>query len=336
MNGSFRYVRKFIIHRKTVSKFHEQRLFSFNCFQKRTFSVNTNPLEMRFVQFKSVAGGPQRLGVQLSLDGDIVDVSAVDSCIPNNLVEFLRGGERFIERAKRIVADGKSITPLSQVELLSPVIGPDKVVCVGLNYTGHCEEQNLSKPQEPCIFNKFPCVIVGPYCDVIHPSNTKALDWEVELAVVIGKTAKEVLRKDALDYVFGYTVAQDITARDWMKNRNNGQWLLGKSMDTFCPLGPAVVMKEYVSDPHNLAISCSVNGEVKQNATTSELIFRVDDIIAYVSHFVTLLPGDIILTGTPAGVGVFRNPREFLKPGDVIESEIAQIGKLRNTVVQKN
>lgn len=299
----------------------------------RNFSCDS-PFRMRFVQYKqNNTGGPQRLGVQLSRESDIVDISMVDSSIPNSLVEFLKGGEKYIEKAKRIVADGKSVISLDQVELLPPVTGPDKVVCVGLNYRGHCEEQNLPLPKEPCIFNKFPSVIVGPNSEVVHPPNTKALDWEVELAVIIGKQGKDIPKLKAFDYIFGYTVAQDITARDWQKGRNNGQWLLGKSMDTFCPLGPAVAMKEYLPDPHTLTVNCSINGVTKQNASTEELIFKVDDIVAYISHFFTLLPGDVILTGTPSGVGVFRNPREFLKPGDVIESEISHIGKMKNKVV---
>lgn len=182
-------------------------------------------------------------------------------------------------------------------------------------------------------FSKYATTIVGPHDDVIAHKLSDQIDWEVELAVIIGKKAKSVAKANAMDYVFGYTVAQDISARDWQKQRNGGQFLIGKSMDTFCPLGPAAVHKSLVKDPHQLAIKCSVNGVEKQNGSTSELIFRIDDIIARVTESITLLPGDVILTGTPAGVGMHRKPAEFLKPGDVIDSEIEGLGKIKNKVV---
>nr|CAD7194991.1 unnamed protein product [Timema douglasi] len=267
---------------------------------------------MRFVQFKALNGGPQRLGVQLSQDGDIIDYRTV---------------------CYRVVGESKSVVPLSQIRLLPPITSPSKVVCVGLNYSGHCDEQNVPYPKEPVFFSKFSSCIVGPYDDVKYPSVTKALDWEVELAIVIGKTAKDVKPNEAIDHIFGFTVAQDITARDWQKGRNGGQWLLGKSMDTFCPLGPAVVIKEAVGDINNLGIRSKINGVLKQEGRTSELIHKIDFIVSFLSHCVSLLPGDVILTGTPSGVGVFRKPQEFLKPGDVIESEIDGIGKMKNQVV---
>ncbi|XP_069695474.1 oxaloacetate tautomerase fahd2, mitochondrial-like [Periplaneta americana] len=298
----------------------------------RNFSTNSS-LRMRFVQFSGTNGGPQRLGVQLTQDGDIIDISGVDSSIPNGLVPFLKTGNGILEKAKRVVAEAKSLIPLSEVRLLPPVTSPDKIVCVGLNYRGHCEEQKRPFPEEPVFFSKWSSCIVGPNAEIKHPSVTNMLDWEVELAVVIGKKARNVRPADAMQHVFGFTVAQDITARDWQKNRNGGQWLLGKSMDGSCPLGPSVVVKGVVPDPHSLPIRCSINGVVKQDSNTNELIHKIDYLISYLSHCCTLLPGDVILTGTPAGVGVFRNPQEFLKPGDVIESEIEGIGKLTNTIV---
>ncbi|XP_074027067.1 oxaloacetate tautomerase Fahd2a, mitochondrial-like isoform X2 [Leptinotarsa decemlineata] len=287
---------------------------------------------MRLVQYKLQSGGQQQLGAQLTIGGDIIDISAVDSSIPNSLVAFLAKGGGIYEKAKRIVAEGKSVTPLNKVELLSPITNPDKVACVGLNYSGHCEEQNIPLPQEPMIFSKFSSCIVGPFSNVEIPPITNSVDWEVELAVVIGKKAKAIRKDQVNDYIFGYTVAQDISARDWQKKRNNGQFLLGKSMDTFCPLGPAVVTKNKV-DPSNLAIKSWVNGVQKQNGNTSELIFKIDFLVSYLSQIVTLYPGDVILTGTPAGVGMHRNPPEFLKKGDILESEIEGIGRLKNIIV---
>ncbi|KAJ9580049.1 hypothetical protein L9F63_004286 [Diploptera punctata] len=299
---------------------------------RRNFSV-ASTLNMRFVQFTGSKGGPQRLGVQLAEDGDIFDISGVDSSIPNSLVKFLKSGDDMMEKTKRIVAEGKSVFALSEVRLLPPLTSPDKIACVGLNYKGHCDEQNIPYPKEPVFFSKWSSCIVGPNASVELPSVTKEFDWEVELAVVIGKQGKDIRKKDAINHVFGYSVAVDLTARDWQKKRNGGQWLLGKSMDGACPLGPAVVIKEVVPDPHTLPIRCKVNGEVKQDANTNELINRIDFIISYLSRCCTLLPGDVILTGTPSGVGLYRNPPEFLKAGDIIESEIEGVGKLKTIIV---
>ncbi|GLV40858.1 uncharacterized protein CBL_10033 [Carabus blaptoides fortunei] len=273
------------------------------------------------------------LGAQITSDGDIFDLSAVDSSIPNSLVKFLATGKEVRDKAKRVIGAGKSIVSLSDVTLLSPITRPDKVVCVGLNYTGHCDEQNKQYPEEPMFFSKFSSCIIGPNDTIEIPKVSDCVDWEVELAVIIGKKAKCVRPDQAYDHVFGYTVAQDISARDWQKKRNGGQFLLGKSMDTFCPIGPVVVTKDKINDPHSLQIRSWVNGVLKQDGNTSELIFKIDFLISYLSQMMTLYPGDVLLTGTPAGVGLHRHPPEFLKPGDVLESEIQGIGRLTNTVV---
>jgi 2-keto-4-pentenoate hydratase/2-oxohepta-3-ene-1,7-dioic acid hydratase in catechol pathway len=284
---------------------------------------------MRFVQYRLKKGGLPHLGGQIAPEGDIFDISNVDHSIPNTLTKFLATGDDVYERAKRIIASGKSVVPLKDVDLLPPIIKPDKVACVGLNYSGHCDEQHIPYPGEPMFFSKFPSVIVGPHDNIQLPSISNSVDWEVELAVVIGRKAKAIRTDQVRDYIFGYTVAQDISARDWQKKRNNGQFLLGKSMDTFCPLGPAVVTRNKV-DPNNLAIKSWVNGKLKQNGNTSEMIFKIDFLVSYLSQIVTLYPGDVILTGTPAGVGMHRNPPEFLHKGDVLESEIEGIGRLRS------
>jgi 2-keto-4-pentenoate hydratase/2-oxohepta-3-ene-1,7-dioic acid hydratase in catechol pathway len=228
-------------------------------------------------------------------------------------------------------ADSFETIRTSEVKLLPPITNPSKVICIGLNYRGHCDEQKIEYPKEPVFFAKLPSAIVGPTDDVVAHKITTKIDWEVELAVVIGSKASKVKREDAMNYVFGYTVAQDITAREWQK-RNGGQWMISKSMDTFLPLGPCMALKSEL-DASDLTIKCSVNGEVKQCGKTSEFIFPIDDIISRLTQSITLEPGDILLTGTCSGVGVFRNPREFMKVGDVIESEIEGIGKMINTVV---
>ncbi|KAF5284306.1 hypothetical protein FQA39_LY04599 [Lamprigera yunnana] len=299
---------------------------------RRNFGVSTKK-DMRFVQFKSKSGGPQHLGAQLSPDGDIFDISAVDSSIPNSLVKCLQTGNGVIEKTKRIIAAGKSVVSLEDVQLLSPITKPDKIICIARNYTGHCEEQNAPKPTEPVFFNKFPSCIIGPHDDIVLPTISNRVDWEVELAVVIGVKAKAIRPDQVHKHIFGYTIAQDISARDWQKERNGGQYLLGKAMDTFCPLGPAVVTSDNIVDVNDLNIKASVNGNEKQNGNTSELIFKTDFIVSYLSQIVTLYPGDVILTGTPAGVGVHRSPPQFLKTGDVLESEIEHIGKMSNKVI---
>ncbi|XP_057323768.1 fumarylacetoacetate hydrolase domain-containing protein 2A [Microplitis mediator] len=289
--------------------------------------------KMRFVQFTNKKGGPQHLGVQLKAGGDIIAISSIDSRIPNNLRKFLEGGEVIQNKAKRIIVESRSVIPEAEVNLLAPINRMDKLACVGLNYSGHCSEQGIEPPTSPVIFSKFPSNIVGPTDDIVLPSISDKVDWEAELAIVIGKSGKNLSTEDAENCIFGYTVAQDVSARDWQKGkRNGGQFLLGKAMDTFCPLGPAVVTKETISDINNLSVQTWVNGKLKQDGNTSELIFKPRDIVAFISQFMTLLPGDVILTGTPAGVGFTRNPPEFLKKGDVVETEIQSIGRLVNHV----
>lgn len=299
----------------------------------RNFSASC-ALNMRFVQFTSKNGGPEHLGVQLKQGGDVIPVSSVDSRIPNNLKKFLEGGDELLKKVKRIVAQGRSIIPEADVNFLAPITKMDKLACIGLNYRGHCEEQGIPPPETPVVFSKFPSNIVGPTDNVVLPSISDKVDWEAELAIVIGKKCKSLNNHEAEDYIFGYTVAQDISARDWQKGkRNGGQFLLGKAMDTFCPLGPAIVTKESICDVNNLSVKTWVNGVLKQDGNTNELIFKPHDIVAYISQFMTLLPGDVILTGTPGGVGFARKPPEFLKKGDCLETEIESLGRLKNNVV---
>lgn len=248
---------------------------------------------------------------------------------PNNMRQFIEKNIHLDEIKNRIECFEKIKT--SDVKLVAPILNPQKIICLGLNYRSHCEEQKIEIPKEPIFFSKFQSSIVGPTDDIIAHKITTKMDWEVELAVIIGSSAYKVSRENAMDYVFGYTVAQDITAREWQR-KNGGQWLIAKSMDTFCPLGPSIVHKCEL-DGSNLAIRCSVNNILKQCGNTNDLIFPIDDIIYRLTKSITLFPGDVILTGTTGGVGVFRNPREFLKVGDIIESEVEGIGKLINTVV---
>ena len=221
--------------------------------------------------------------------------------------------------------------PVGDATRLAPV-APGKVVAIGLNYLDHIRESGLERPERPVIFAKFPSSVVGPGDAIRLPLElTQRVDWEVELAVVIGRRAHKVAREDALSYAFGYTVANDVSARDLQFA--DGQWVRAKSLDTFCPLGPVVVTADELPDPQALHLVCRVNGEVMQDATTDLMVFGVDELISYCSHSFTLEPGDVLLTGTPWGCGEFMEPKRSLAPGDVVECEIDGIGTLRSPVV---
>lgn len=263
---------------------------------------------------------------------DVVDLKAFDPSVPSTMKELLELGAKGLESAQRALDSGQCVVKRSDIKLLSPVLAPEKVVCVGMNYRDHCLEQNVPIPEQPIIFNKFPSAITGPYDDILLPSESQQVDWEVELAFVIGRKGKDIQEKDALSHVAGFTVANDVSARDWQLGRNGNQWLLGKTFDTFCPLGPALVTTDAVTDPHKLGIRCLVNGDTVQDSTTGQMIFGIEKLVAWVSRFVTLSPGDVFLTGTPPGVGCFRTPPVFLKRGDVVECQIDHLGSIINRV----
>ncbi|XP_074708411.1 oxaloacetate tautomerase Fahd2a, mitochondrial-like [Strix uralensis] len=286
---------------------------------------------MRLVRFRGAGGAEPRLGLEAA-GGSVVDLSAAEPALPRSMRAFLESGPSGLAAAQRALESGRHRVPRGTVQLLAPIGDPEKVICVGLNYRDHCLEQDLRSPQEPIIFSKFPSAIIGPFDDIIHPEESSEVDWEVELAAVIGKKGRHIEESSALDHVVGFTVANDVSARDWQR-RNGRQWLLSKTFDTFCPLGPALVTKEAVADVHNLRIRCSVNGRLMQDSSTNQLIFPLPKLIAWVSQFVTLVPGDILLTGTPAGVGLFRKPPVFLKRGDEVQCEIEELGTICNKVV---
>lgn len=227
----------------------------------------------------------------------------------------------------RIVAEGDALDALS---LLSPVPRPPKIVGIGLNYHAHATEQGVDPPSEPLIFAKFPTSVIGHRASIRwDPALTSQVDYEVELAVVIGRAARRVKQTEALSYVLGYTCGNDVSARDLQFG--DKQWVRGKSLDTFCPLGPVLVTADEIPDPQALGLRCMVNGEVLQDSTTADMIFGVADLIAYASAAFTLEPGDVIMTGTPPGVGVFRDPQRFLHDGDEVAVEIEGIGVLEST-----
>ncbi len=222
------------------------------------------------------------------------------------------------------VADG--------VRLGSPVARPSKIICIGLNYADHAKETNATPPAEPVIFMKATTAIVGPFDEVVIPKNSVKTDWEVELAVVIGKKASYVTEANAMEYVAGYCLHNDISEREFQLEKG-GTWDKGKGCDTFAPLGPWMVTKDEIADVHQLKLWLKVNGQTMQNGTTSNLIFSIPFLIAYVSQFMTLLPGDVISTGTPAGVGLGFNPPVYLKAGDIMELGIDGLGSSKQTCI---
>ena len=245
--------------------------------------------------------------------------------------------EQFFEtdgltRLAAFIKDAELPQVADDVRLGSPIARPSKIICIGLNYADHAHETNAPLPPEPVLFMKATTAIVGPFDDIVVPKNSVKTDWEVELAVVIGKKASYVDEAGAMDYIAGYVLHNDVSEREFQLERN-GTWDKGKGCDTFAPLGPFLATADEIEDPHNLNLWLKVNGEIMQNGTTSNFIFNLPQIISYTSQFMTLLPGDIISTGTPAGVGLGMKPPVYLKPGDVVELGIDNLGESKQNVV---
>lgn len=220
--------------------------------------------------------------------------------------------------------------PLSEASLLAPVPRPGKIICVGLNYYDHAEEQGEDVPDRPLLFGKSGTAVTNPGDPIVHPAELDEVDFEVELGVVIGRTAKDISIDDARDYVAGYTAINDVSGRD--AQFADGQFFRGKSYHTFAPMGPTLVPDDQL-EPGSLDVACRVNGETMQSSNTEEFIFGVEEVVSYISGITTLRPGDVISTGTPGGVGIFRDPPELLEPGDSVDVEIEGIGTLTNPVV---
>ena len=214
----------------------------------------------------------------------------------------------------------------------APIAGVRQFVAIGLNYRKHAEESGMEIPREPVVFTKAITSLCGPDDDIVLPQGSEQTDWEIELGIVIGTTARQVTEENALDYVAGYCLANDVSERDW-QIRRNGQWGKGKSFDTFGPVGPWLATRDDIPDPQTLAMELRVNGEIRQNSNTSDMIFSVRKIVSYVSRFMTLLPGDVVITGTPAGVGLGMKPPSFLKKGDVVTLRIDQLGTQTQRVI---
>ncbi|WP_221563705.1 fumarylacetoacetate hydrolase family protein [Alkalihalobacillus sp. TS-13] len=267
--------------------------------------------------------------------------SAVGADLPNTLLEAVQLGEEFVKKVDELQSllreqgnTEKYILELNSIELLAPIPRPTKnIFCVGKNYLDHALElgTDADVPEVPMIFSKAPTTVIGPEQSIIIPTEvTTDIDYEGELAVVIGKKGKAITREEAYDYVFGYTLINDVTARDLQSKHK--QFLIGKSLDASCPMGPALVHKSAVPDPHDLHITTYVNGETRQSSSTSKMIFSIPELIEVLSKVMTLEPGDIIATGTPAGVGKGFKPPKYLKADDVVKIEVENIGILSNPV----
>jgi 2,4-diketo-3-deoxy-L-fuconate hydrolase len=266
--------------------------------------------------------GKEKPGVLVN--GEILDVSAFGQDFNEDFF-----GTDGLDRLSKWLKNNSSLPKVvAGVRMGCPILRPSKVICVGLNYTKHALESNMPLPKEPIIFFKATTAITGPNDPLIIPRNSVKTDWEVELAVVIGKRTSYVEEKDALDYVAGFCLHNDYSEREFQLERN-GQWVKGKSCDSFAPLGPYLVTKDDVGDYNNLHMWLKVNGKTMQDNNTDDMIFEVPYLVSYISQFMTLLPGDIISTGTPAGVGLGFKPPLFVKPGDVIELGIEGLGEQR-------
>jgi 2-keto-4-pentenoate hydratase/2-oxohepta-3-ene-1,7-dioic acid hydratase in catechol pathway len=288
---------------------------------------------MKLVTYKPAGAGAQ-LGVVV--DGQVINLAdASGGQLPNDMRAFIAQGEAAWAMAEAIAASGAPGIGLGDVKLLAPISNPSKLVAIGLNYMDHVRESGMNVPKIPVMFTKYTSSIVGPG-DAIRwdPTFAQRVDFEAELAFVVGKTASKVKEEDAFDYIFGYLNCHDVSSRDLQMDKGD-QWIMGKSLDTFCPLGPYIVTKDEIADPHNLSIKCIVNGEALQNSNTRELIFKIPYLLAYLTRAITLYPGDVVTTGTPDGVGFARKPPVLLKHGDVVTVEVEGLGQLTNPCVEE-
>lgn len=286
---------------------------------------------MRLISYQSQTG-PRVAGVR---EGAYVDLNQADPQVPSCIKQLLGQGTDGLRRAAAALAKGTAFGP-DGVKLLAPVPQPQKVICIGLNYADHAKESGAQAPPEPVVFNKFPSTVAAHGDPIVLPAVCKAPDYEAELVVVIGVGGKNISRDKALEHVAGYCPGHDVSGRDWQLEKPGKQWLLGKSFDTFAPFGPELVTSDEVGDAGKLRIQFRLNGRTLQDSNTDQLIFPIDELVAYVSQVCTLVPGDVIFTGTPAGVGFPRKPPILLQPGDVAEVEIEKLGVLRNPVVAES
>lgn len=286
---------------------------------------------MRIVRF---ARPDQSIGWGVAIDYGIQDLSLADPSLPTSTLELITKWPILASRVQGLAR--KLGASEEELRILCPLDIPQKILCIGLNYRDHAIETKAPIPSEPIVFCKMPTAMIGPDEPIVLPKVSQQVDFEAELVVVIGRTLRNVSKEQALAGIFGYSVGHDVSARDWQKDKPGKQWFLGKSFDTFAPLGPALVTADEVPSTENLQVKCSINGELMQDSSTRELIFDPAEVIAYISQVMTLSPGDVIYTGTPPGVGMARTPPRFLKHGDIVEIEVEKLGILSNPCVQES
>jgi 2-keto-4-pentenoate hydratase/2-oxohepta-3-ene-1,7-dioic acid hydratase in catechol pathway len=264
-----------------------------------------------------------------------IDVQATDPTLPDSVRQVLQMGPPALEAVARAAGRPDAVkVEAATATLLPPVPDPPKIICLGLNYRDHAAESGAPIPKEPVLFSKYATALIGAGRPIVLPPVSKEVDYEAELVVVVGRRGRPRNEQEAREYVAGYTVGHDVSARDWQLKKDQKQWMAGKTFDTFAPTGPVLVTPDEVPDPHRLAIRLRLNGQTMQDSTTAQMIFSVPAVVAYLAQVMTLEPGDLIFTGTPPGVGFARKPQVFLKGGDVVEVEIEGLGVLRNPVVQ--
>jgi len=271
-----------------------------------------------------------------SLEEDNIIPFSQDQDIPNNMLAFLEGGEEVLNIAKKLCEQTKKKIPLTDIKLKSPIPRPPKILAIGLNYADHLEEvraagREMEEPEVPMVFNKQSLSVAGPFEEVHDPKVSEMLDFEGELAFIIGKKCRHIPKEEAHKVIAGFAIANDLSVRDWQLR--SPTFTMGKSFDTHCPFGPAIVTSDEISDPHNLSITTEVNGEKRQDSNTKYLIFDCFTLVEHLSTAFTLEPGDLILTGTPGGVGVVEG--KFLKAGDVIKIAISELGYIENKVINE-
>lgn len=276
---------------------------------------------MRLIRFGQ--RGAEKPG--LLKNNKIVDLRNIFPEMPDIDEHFFADG--WMEKISRISESGRQM----DVRLGCPIHRPSKIICLGKNYAEHAKEGGFDKPEKPLIFAKSPNALNGPFDPIVMPKSGQQVDWEVELALIIGRKGKRINKREALAYIAGYSVMNDVSGRD--VQFADGQWFRGKSFDTFAPMGPVLVTGDEIGNLKNLRLTTEVNGHLMQDGNTGDMIFGIEDIIEDISTDITLIPGDIISTGTPSGVGIFREPPVTLKPGDVVECRIEKIGTLRNQCV---
>jgi len=258
-------------------------------------------------------------------DGLMVDLKKIYPSIPDIGEAFFAEG--WLEKLFDVNVSGEALN----VPLTSPVCRPSKIICLGKNYAEHAKEGGFNYPDKPLLFCKAPSALTGPYDPILLPQSSGEVDWEVELAVIIGKTCRRINRTNAMEYIAGFSVMNDVSARE--AQFGDTQWFRGKSFDTFAPLGPVLVTPDEIGDIHNLQLTTRVDGVSMQDGNTRDMIFDIPFLLEYISRDITLIPGDIVSTGTPAGVGIFRKPPVVLKPGNVVECSIERIGSIINPVM---